>query len=230
MKESMHLPTRTLLLVCCAAAASGQTPPGDTTQPVDPPPLEKRAFGVMPNFRLADANQPFTPITPKRKMYIAFKDSTDFPVYPTAAVFAAVYQWQDQNPSFGQGMKGYAHRFVLAYGDQVIGNFLIEGILPIAFHEDPRYFRRGTGSKKSRAWYAATRIFVNKTDKGVNRFNFSEFVGNAAMAGIGNAYYPDSRRLSDNLRRFYVALGTDAFGMLAKEFSPDIMRLFHKKK
>jgi hypothetical protein len=187
---------------------------------------------VIPNYRLADANQPFQPITARRKMYIAWKDSTDWPVYPTAAAFAAVYQWQDQNPSFGQGMKGYAHRFVTAYGDQVIGNFMIEGIFPSAFHEDPRYFARGMGhgTKKSRLLYAATRIFVNRTDTGATRFNFSEFAGNAAMAGIGNAYYPDSRHLSDNLRRFYVALGTDSLGFVIKEFSPDIKKALSRKK
>lgn len=195
-------------------------------------PLDKRALGVIPNYRLADDNLQFAPISAKRKMYIAFKDSTDFPVFPTAGVFAAIYQLQNQNPSFGQGLRGYAHRYVTAYGDQAIGNFMIEGFLPIAFGEDPRYFRRGEsrGSKKSRLWYAASRIFVNRTNAGTNRFNFSEFVGNAAMAGIGNAYYPDSRSLSDNFKRFYIALGTDSLGFVLKEFSPDIKRAFTRKK
>jgi len=196
------------------------------------PALEKRALGIIPNFRLADANQPFSPISPSRKLYIAFKDSTDFPVYPTAAVFAAVYHVQNQNPSFGQGMKGYAHRFITAYTDQVVGNFMIEGFLPIAFHEDPRYFRLGESepSKKKRLLYAASRIFVTRTDRGNRSFNFSEWVGNAVTAGVGNAYYPDSRRLGDNIQRMCVNLGADSLGFVLKEFSPDIRRAFSRKK
>src|SRR5947209_14239453 len=82
----------------------------------------KRAFGVIPNNRSVEASIPFTPISAKRKMTIAYKDSFDWPVFPTAAAFAALYQLEDQNPSFGQGMKGYAKRFATSYGDQMIGN------------------------------------------------------------------------------------------------------------
>lgn len=222
-------------LALCLATLLAAAAPALAQNLADPVPgevLDKRALGVIPNYRLADGNQPFEPIGPGRKMFIAWKDSTDYPVFPTAAVFAGIYQLQDQNPSFGQGMKGYGHRYVTAYGDQAIGNFMIEGILPSLFREDPRYFRRGAGqgSTKSRLWYAATRIFVNRADRGTNRFNFSETVGNMVMAGAGNAYYPDSRRLSDNLRRFYIALGTDSLGMVLKEFSPDIKRAFSRKK
>jgi hypothetical protein len=229
-----------LAFLALASALSAQdpapAPAAGAVAPLPPPSIppeahDRRAFGVLPNYRLADGNQPFHPITPRQKMYIAFKDSTDFPVYPTAAFFAAIYQLEDQNPSFGQGLKGYGHRFITAYGDQVIGNFMIEGVLPILFHEDPRYFARGPGhgSAKSRLWYAATRIFVNRTDRGTNSVNLSELAGNVFMAGIANAYYPDSRRLDDNVRRFYVALGTDALGMVAKEFWPDIKRHLSRK-
>src|SRR5215468_618810 len=100
---------------------------------------DKRVFGVIPNNRTTEASLPFTPITAKRKMTIAYKDSFDWPVYPTAAAFAALYQLENQNPSFGQGMQGYAKRFACAYGDQMIGNMMTEGIIPALTHEDPRY-------------------------------------------------------------------------------------------
>jgi hypothetical protein len=50
-------------------------------------------------------------------------------------------------------MQGYAKRFATAYGDQMIGNMMTEGIVPALFHQDPRYFRLGEGTKKSRAWH-----------------------------------------------------------------------------
>ena len=62
-------------------------------------------------------------------------------------------------------------------------------------NEDPRYFRRGTGSVLSRAGYALTRVMVTQTDSGGMRFNRSEWLGNALAVAISNAYYPDTRTL-----------------------------------
>src|SRR5579872_4034005 len=75
-------------------------PPAETQQ------IDKRIFGVLPNYRTADGSAPFVPINAKRKFYIAAKDSFDYPVYPLSAAFAGLYQLDDQNPSFGQGVKG----------------------------------------------------------------------------------------------------------------------------
>jgi hypothetical protein len=71
---------------------------------------------------------------------------------------------------------------------------------------------------------------VTRTDRGNTRFNFSEFLGDWATAGLGNAYYPDSRTFGDNLTRFSINVGSNALGAIAKEFSPDIKRaLSHKR-
>jgi len=90
--------------------------------------IDKRIFGVLPNYRTADGSAPFAPITAKRKFYIASKDSFDYPVYMASAAFAGLYQLENQNPSFGQGMKGYAKRLASSYGDQAIGNLMTEAI------------------------------------------------------------------------------------------------------
>ena len=192
-------------------------------------PLEdKRIFGVLPNNRTTEDSIPFKPIAAKEKVTIAFKDSFDWPVFPTAAAFAALYHIENQNPSFGQGMVGYSKRFATAYGDQMIGNMMTEGFFPAAFHQDPRYFRLGSGSKLHRAVHALWAIEVARMDSGRRTFNFSEWGGNAMAAAIGNAYYPDTRDWHDNLERLLVACGTDAFSNVLKEFWPDVKRKFHK--
>ena len=193
------------------------------------PPQDKRIFGVMPNNRTTEASLPFARISAKRKMTIAYKDSFDWPVYPTAAAFAALYQLEDQNPSFGQGMQGYAKRFATSYGDQMLGNMMTEGIVPSLTHEDPRYFRLGEGSTKSRIWYALTRIVVTRTDSNGRTFNFAEVGGNALAVATSNAWYPDTRTASDNAQKLAIQIATDAFANVAKEFWPDIKRRFQKK-
>jgi hypothetical protein len=209
--------------------ASGQAAP--VQAPLVQAPEDKRIFGVLPNNRTTESSIPFHSITARQKMTIAFKDSFDWPVYPTAGLFATLYQLEDQNPSFGQGMEGYAKRFGTAYGDQMIGNMMTEGLVPSVFHQDPRYFRLGEGSKKSRARYALTRIFVARMDSGRNSFNFSEWGGNATAVAISNAYYPDTRDWNDNLQKLLIACATDAFSNVLKEFWPDVKRkLQHHRK
>jgi hypothetical protein len=192
---------------------------------------DKRVFGVFPNYRTTDGNVPFQPITSKQKILIGLKDSFDWPVYLTGGAFAALYQLEDQNPSFGQGMKGYARRYGTALADQVIGNMMTESFMPSLFHQDPRYFRmgKGHGTVVHRIGYAASRIFISRTDKGGQQFNFSEWLGNSAAVAISNAYYPDTRTVGDNVERLGIACATDAFSQVMKEFWPDVKHaLFHR--
>ena len=228
-----------VLGLACMAAAVAQTSEGSEVAPVPPPTaapsgpqqpgIDKRVFGVLPNYRTADGSLPFSPIRPKQKMAIALKDSFDWPVYITSGLFSSLYQLENQNPSFGQGMAGYGRRYGTSFGDQVIGNMMTEGIMPSLLREDPRYFRRGEGSKKSRLVYALTRIFVTKTDSGRTTFNFAEVGGNSIAAAISNAYYPDTRTVHDNVEKLGIALATDAFSQVAKEFWPDVKRKLFKK-
>src|SRR5207302_3951918 len=96
------------LAVLCVASLPAQQGSDPSPQRVPASPLEdKRIFGVLPNNRTAEAYLPFHRLTAKQKMTIAAKDSFDWPVYPTAAAFAALYQLEDQNHSYGQGMARY---------------------------------------------------------------------------------------------------------------------------
>ncbi len=197
------------------------------------PAIDKRIFGVLPNYRTADGSAPFVPINTKRKFYIAFKDSFDYPVYPLSGAFAGLYQLENQNPSFGQGLKGYGKRFATSYADQAIGNMMTEAIFPSLLHLDPRYFRIGEsgGSGWQRTRYALTRVFVARNDHGQSRFNYSEWVGNGTTVAISNLYYPsDTRDFSDNIEKLGVQVATDAFSQVLKEFWPDWKRKLFKKK
>jgi hypothetical protein len=212
------------LLILGVSVSRAQDSPGNSTPntvvPVQPT-EDKRIFGVIPNNRTTEESIPFHSISAAQKMTIAAKDSFDWPVFPTAAAFAGLYQIENQNPSFGQGVKGYAIRFATAYGDQTIGNMMTEALVPILTREDPRYFRRGEGSMLGRVGYALKQIVITRTDSGHYFVNISEWGGNAAAVAISNAYYPDTRTASDNVQRLLIACGTDAFSNVLKEFWPD---------
>jgi hypothetical protein len=191
-------------------------------------PSNNRVLGVLPNYRTVEDSDPFSPLSVRRKFYIGYKDSTDYPIFILAAGLAGLSQATGQHERLGNGIEGYGKRLGGAVADQLIGNMLTESIMPSLFRQDPRYFRRGSGHGGvwSRVGYSATRVFVARNDHGNWTFNYAEVSGNAITAAIGNAYYPGERRLEDNVQRFYSQMATDAFSQILKEFWPDIKRKY----
>jgi hypothetical protein len=185
-----------------------------------------RVLGVLPNYRAGEESDPFVKLSVKRKFYIGYKDSTDYPIFFVSAFLAGLGQATAQHPEYGGGMEGYGKRLGGSIADQLVGNFMTESVMPSLLREDPRYFRRGHGGVWSRTGYAASRIFVARNDHGNWTFNFAEVTGNAVSAAVGNAYYPTERHLGDNFQRFYSQLATDAFSQVLKEFWPDIKRKY----
>jgi hypothetical protein len=193
---------------------------------------DKRVLGVLPNYRTVNETGVYTAITAKQKLTIASKDSFDYPLVLLGGAFAGLSQLTNSDPSYGQGVEGYAKRLAANYADQAIGNMMTEGFFPVMLHEDPRYRRIGPtrGSVRYRTWYAATRVFVTRTDSGGTRFNYSEWLGNATGVAISNTYHPDERNWSDNTTKLLTQVGTDAISQVLKEFWPDIKHKFFQKK
>src|SRR5215831_12688035 len=116
MRGARRVQRASSLLLVAVVGAFGQdgtpgaikpAPPAGDTAPPDTEPLpsdtkiDKRVFGVFPNYRTANGSRPFEPITVRQKFAIAVKDSADWPSYLVAGAFAALYQIENQNPSFG---------------------------------------------------------------------------------------------------------------------------------
>ena len=219
---------KAVFMLCVSAALTlpvwAQQDAADATPASNAPP--SRVLGVLPNYRSGEESDPFTPLSVRRKFYIGYKDSTDYPIFFVAGALAALGQMTDQHSEFGQGLKGYGKRLGGSVADQLVGNFLTESVMPTLLREDPRYFRRGHGGIWSRTGYAASRVLVARNDRGNWTFNAAEVSGNAIGAIVGNAYYPGERHLEDNVQRFYSQMATDAFSQILKEFWPDIKRKY----
>jgi len=135
----------------------------------------------------------------------------------------------DANRPFSQDVARYSRYFGASYGDLVIGDYMTEAIFPTLLHQDPRYFRRGSGSGCSRLGYAVGQIFWTHRDSGGTQFNYSEVLGNSAAVAISNAYYSDNRTAGNAVSKLGMQLGVDMFGNILKEFWPDLQRKFHRK-
>jgi hypothetical protein len=196
--------------------------------PVEQPNAEKsgankRLFKVVPNYRTIDGSIPFAPLSPRQKLAIASHDSFDWPTYVLAGVFTfAMPGSKSDTAIYGTGIDGFANRYVRSAADQITGNMLTEGFLPVFLHEDPRYFRLGDGTTQRRLVSALSQIAVARNDSGHRTFNSSEFLGNTIATGISNMY---SRNLNSWPRRsekLVLMISTDAFSNVVKEFGPDI--------
>ncbi len=214
-----------------------QTGAGDRAIPAAPAPLankppvnqDHRLFGIIPNYRTEALPAIYKPLTRKQKFKIAVEDSTDRGTFILAGMFAAGNQATNANPAYGQGVAGFARYFGAASGDLIIGDFMTEAIYPSLLHQDPRYFRRGTGTRWSRLAYAATQIVRTRQDSGRRMFNFSEVLGNATSTLIGTAYYRKAATAGNVASGAAIQIGLDMGGNMLKEFWPEIRNWMMRK-
>jgi hypothetical protein len=217
---------------CQQTSLVDPTQPGvaQTRENHDPTPLEsKRILGIIPNYRTSPSLQNYEPLTTGEKFKIASEDAFDRGTVGLAALFGGEAQLTNANRSFGQGAAGFGRYFGTAYGDLVIGDYMTEAVFPALLHQDPRYFRRGTGSGWSRLGYAMGQIFWTHRDSGGTQFNYSEVIGNSTAAAISTAYYADNRTAADGVSKVGMQLGVDMAANILKEFWPDLERKFRRK-
>lgn len=188
-----------------------------------------RILWVIPNYRAEENAESAKPLFPGGKFKIALYDSFDPSAFLVAGFYAGLAMAQNQHRGYGEGAEGFGRYYGAAFGDQGIGNFMTEAILPSAFHQDPRYFTKRSGGFWSRAGYAVSREVITRGDNGGSQFNISEIGGTAVAGAIANAYYPDEERTAGKAAvRWGTTIGLNASYNLLKEFWPDVRRkLFH---
>ncbi|MGA8593574.1 MAG: hypothetical protein WB676_02425 [Bryobacteraceae bacterium] len=190
----------------------------------------QRILGVIPNFNTSFVHDA-APLSPKQKFELVWKSTTDPFVFAAAAIDAGYSQLVNDYPGYHQGVEGYAKRFGASYADTVDGSLWGNAILPIILHQDPRYFRLGSGTIKHRLLYAMATTVMCKGDNGKWQPNYSNVLGNIVSGGISNLYYPASDRgVGLTFQRAFTVTAEGALGAIFVEFWPDISRKFSKKK
>jgi hypothetical protein len=163
----------------------------------------------------------------KDKFVLFVRDSFDPVTFLGSGFNAGVDQAEDTDPRYGQGAEGYWRRFGADYGGQATSRFFKDFAFPSIFSEDPRYYRLAHGSVGRRLLHAMGHAVVAHRDNGKRMFNFSEWLGTASAAAVGNTYHPDNQRgFSPAAERVgYSVLQDMGFDVL-REFWPEISRKF----
>ena len=136
-----------------------------------------------------------------------------------SAGVAGVQQYRNTFPAYGSGIGGYGQRYGANLANHVTGILLSRGVYPSIFHQDPRYFYKGTGSIQSRILYAISAAVIARGDDGRWKPNYSHVLGTFSAAGISNLYYPASDRgASLVLFNGLAGTGASAVSNLLREF------------
>ncbi len=154
---------------------------------------KQRLLGVFPDFLVSYAPNP-APLTVAQKFHLGWKMIIDPVSLAGTAISAGIDEARNSHPEFGQGTEGYAKRFGAQYANHVSHVFIGHVVIHSIFHQDPRYFYKGTGSIRSRALYAIGTAFVAKSDKGHWQFDYSDVLGGLAAHEISTLYYPSTSR------------------------------------
>jgi hypothetical protein len=198
-----------------------QTTPQANDDHVDGQP--KRIFGILPNFRAVNADVHLPPQTVKDKFITASQDSFDYSSIFVPLAVAGYDYGRNATPEFGSGGIGYARYLWHSAVDQTSENYFVEFIIPVATHEDTRYYSLARGGFLKRTAYSLSRAVITRTDSGGRSINYSEIVGAGMAAGISNLYYPSRERSFSNTgSQWATSVGIDAVSFFVKEFSPDI--------
>lgn len=179
---------------------------------------QQRVLGVLPNFYMTfDWNAP--PMQRKDKFKLSLRSTFDPTAFVVIAGVAGAEQYKDVFPGFGGGWEGYGKRYGATFANHVSDQFFARAMYPAIFHQDPRYFYKGSGSVQSRVFYAMSAAVIARGDNGRWQPNYSSIMGKLTSGALSNLYYPASER-GAGLVFFntFTELGSDAVENLIKEF------------
>ena len=171
------------------------------------------------------------------KILYGIKDSVS-PFSLIGIVVSAGYeQVTDGSPNYGvigntKTGKSFAQRLGAAAARDTSETIFAESILAPILHEDPRYYKMGSGHNfLKRLTYSGTRAIFTRTDGGHQTINFSSLGGNLGGSALTQLYYPPINRSFDEvLKTFGGSVGGSALGNVVSEFLPGLLETVHLKK
>lgn len=135
-------------------------------------------------------------------------------------------------PNYGVNSEAFAQRLGAAAALGSSKEIFSDAVLAPALHQDPRYYKLGSGHRFiNRAAYAASRAVIGRTDSGRTIPNYSFMLGTAGAAALTRAYYPERNQDAGQFAHTWLtSVGGTAFGYLVSEFSDDLKQWTHLAK
>jgi len=183
--------------------------------PIDPslpeaPLPHKRAFMLFPGFDVVQqTSNPVPPLRARQKFDLAFRTTADISLLMRAELTTMFDHALGVGPFYNPGGKGYAQLYGYNAANLASGFFFTEGFVPAITHQDPRYFRKGTGTIKSRVMWALRSEFVAFSDQGKPMPNYGNLVGLGMSTLLSDAYLPPQNvSVGKTFEGYGIKLGT----------------------
>lgn len=165
------------------------------------------------------------PLSSGEKFRLFVNQSVSPPYLIAATVGATFNQAKNVPEGYGQGWNAYGERLgeelARASSNAFFGSF----VLPSLLRQDPRFFPQIHPTFWGSVRYSIQRVFITRTDSGVDTFNISGVGGTAAAEALANSYLPESdRTAAKNASRFATDLAWKFAGNMFKNYWPV---LFH---
>jgi hypothetical protein len=165
------------------------------------------------------------PLSPNEKFRLFINESISPPYIISSAMAAGFNQAKNVPEGYGQDWSGYGCRFgeelARASSNAFFGSF----VLPSVLQQDPRFFPQLHPTFWGSVRYSAQRVFITRTDSGIDTFNTSGIVGTMAAEALANSYLPNSERsASKSASRFGTDLAWRFAANMFKNYWPTMFR------
>ncbi len=191
----------------------------DPTLPNEPL-YHKRTLLLFPGYETVhQIDGTVAPLKVRQKYELAYRKTVDISFPAQAALFALASQPGFYGPQYGAGAGPYAERVGYYAASIASSNLFADGLMPSLLHQDPRYFRKGSGSIASRTWWALRSEFICEGDNGREAINGSKIVGYAMSTALTGAYGPNGPEGAGKTAESYgVKFGVNFVANMFREF------------
>jgi hypothetical protein len=184
-------------------------------------------FSLFPGYEVVkDPSKPVAPLEARQKLQIALR-KTFAPALPIDSLFVAGFdQATNLGPDYGQEWGAFGKRVGYNAANFTTKTLFAFGLVPAAFHQDPRYFRMGSGPKGRRVLWVLRSQVIAQSDRGTEMPNYGKLLGYAASTAMSNLYMPrDSVSFGNDVKGYGIKFGVSIGLGMVREF--DLTRFVH---
>jgi hypothetical protein len=160
------------------------------------------------------------PLSFGQKEKVVFVDTFSLESLGGIILSAAYSDITNGQPNYGTNARAFGQRVGATAVRDTSEELFSDAVLAPILHQDPRYYRLGSGHNLvRRAGYAVTRTLITRTDGGRQTVNVSLLGGYAGASALSMTYYPQSNRnFHDAASSYGGSIAGEALYYLFSEF------------
>ncbi|HUN85920.1 MAG TPA: hypothetical protein VMU48_16195 [Terracidiphilus sp.] len=203
---------------------------GRAQAPIDPslpeaPISHHRGLFLFSGYGMVyDPNSAVPPLRTRQKFELAFRRTVNVSTVIRAGFVSGFDEAASVGPDYGDGASAFGELYGYNVASLASNAFFTDAFLPTLFRQDPRYFRKGSGTVKSRIGWALRSELVAYSDTGHEMPNYSEVLGFGLSTALSDAYLP-AQNVSfwKTMEGWGIKVGVDSGIRVYREFGAKVI-------